>query len=207
MRDLFRVGGVLLLLGTLFLAGRSWSDTRPAAPQPRTRIAVVNLTQVIKSYKKTDVLNKEMKEAAKAHQEKDANINSETEKLTREAQDATTTAERREDIERRMKDLKRQSEDNKAEAQKVLGKKQEQQISTLYSDIHKVVEKYAQDHGLDMVLHYNDATIATEYWSGANIMRKIQNGALTPLYTAPGMDISKEIIAVLNEKMLREKQG
>jgi Skp family chaperone for outer membrane proteins len=196
--------GVLALgfaiVATHRLAAQNTTAPKPGttAPAPTTKVALLNLSYVIKNYKKTDIFTAEMKEAAKLYKDKDDGFNRQAEALAKENQDSKTTQERREKIDQQMKDLKRQSEDNKAEAQKVLGKKQEQQIFIIYSDIHRVVDKYAQAHGFDMVLHYNDATTSPEYWSAANIMRKIQAGTLIPMYYAPGLDISNNILTTLN---------
>src|SRR5262249_46507016 len=77
-------------------------------------------------------------------------------------------------------------------------------MQVLYGDVQAAARRYAQAHDLDLVLHYNDAVDARDYWSGANLARKMQAGALMPLYAAPGMDISKEVIAALNAD-LRKK--
>jgi hypothetical protein len=50
-----------------------------------------------------------------------------------------------------------------------------------------------------MVLSYNDATSSQEYWSPMNIMRKLQQGACTPLYFTRGMDISADVVNALNQ--------
>jgi hypothetical protein len=50
-----------------------------------------------------------------------------------------------------------------------------------------------------MVLSYNDATTSQEYWSPMNIMRKLQQGACTPLYFTRGMDISADVVTALNQ--------
>ena len=50
----------------------------------------------------------------------------------------------------------------------------------------------------ELVLHYNDALTNEDYWSPANIMRKMQAGACMPLYAMPGMDISGPIVQTLN---------
>jgi hypothetical protein len=97
-----------------------------------------------------------------------------------------------------MKDLQRHLEDNKNDAQKTLVKKQEEQLRILYMDVRNVVDRYAQAHGFDMVLHYNDAVEQQDYWSAQNIARKMQAGALVPMYFAAGLDISGNIIATLN---------
>ena len=60
--------------------------------------------------------------------------------------------------------------------------------------------EYARAHDYDLVLHYNDGFEEPQIWTSANVMRKMQAGATIPLYTAPGVDVSKELLALLEEK-------
>ncbi|HEY7428872.1 MAG TPA: hypothetical protein VH682_31870, partial [Gemmataceae bacterium] len=46
--------------------------------------------------------------------------------------------------------------------------------------------------------HYNDAVTPEDFMSPQNIARKLNTGALMPLYAAPGMDISQEVVNMLN---------
>jgi Skp family chaperone for outer membrane proteins len=204
MRDLLRVGAVLLLLVTVLLAGRSWSDTKAPAPRPRSRIAVLNIQYVIKNWKQFEIYNGEMKKALKPYQDKDASLKATAEKASQVAQDNTAAAEQREQAVRELKDLRRAVDENKAKAQKELGKLQEQQLKSIYQAVEEVTRRYARDHDLDLVLHYLDSTGA-ERSDPRNIARKMQTNALFPLYTAPGLDITKEILAALNDKARREK--
>jgi Skp family chaperone for outer membrane proteins len=213
MRELLRVGVVLLIVGTLFLAGRSWSwsgpaDTHPvAAPlaKPKSRVALINLTFVIKNYEKFKAFQEEMKAAVAPFQEKDKALKSEGEKLARKRQDEQD-AERREKIEEQLDKLKRAIEDNKKAATRTLTRKQEEQVKALFKDVQEAVARYARAHDIELVLHYNDAITPADLDSAQNITRKMQAGACMPLYTAPGIDVSKEILAALNDELRRRKE-
>jgi hypothetical protein len=53
-----------------------------------------------------------------------------------------------------------------------------------------------------VVLQYYDAdekTHAAEFWSPTNVARKLQASGCMPMYIAPGLDISEEIIEALNK--------
>jgi outer membrane protein len=205
MRDLLRVGGVVVLLGALILTGRSWSDTEKPAPKPKTRIGVVNLAFVVKNYEKFPLFQQEIQEAAKPFQEKDAKYKKEAEELTREAQDPQTTPARRAAIEKKLKTLQRKAEDNKSEAQQALARKQERQLKALYEDVEAATRRYATARGLELVLHYNDAITQADLKSPQNITGKMQQRGCMPLYSAPGIDISKEIVAALNKDLRRKE--
>src|SRR5262249_13828114 len=156
---------------------------------PTTKVALLNLTYVIKKYNKFTAFNEELKGAVKPFQDKDVQYKTEGEKLAKEANDPKTSSEKREQLEKRARELQRLIEDNKQEAQKTLGKKQEEQLRILYMDVRAVVERTAQAYGFDMVLHFNDAVTPDEYWSAPNIARKMQAGALMPMYYASSLDI------------------
>ncbi len=51
MNGLLRAGGIALILVVLVFAGRSWSEPKKP-PLPRTRVALINLSYVIKHYQK-----------------------------------------------------------------------------------------------------------------------------------------------------------
>jgi Skp family chaperone for outer membrane proteins len=193
---------MLALATAIYVSNRLWAQGPAGAQQqqqqPKSRIAILNLTYVVKHYKKFQTYQEELKKAVEPFQAKDASLKAEGEKLAKEGQTPTTAAARREQIEARLKQIQREIDDNKTDAQKKLAAQQESQLKTLYMDVRSVAEKYAQSHNYEMILHYNDAVTADDYWSGPNIARKMQAGALMPLYWANGIDISANIVQTLN---------
>jgi Skp family chaperone for outer membrane proteins len=204
MRKLLCIGGACLILGTVLLVGRSWSAAKPAPPRPQSRIALLNLTYVIKKYDKFLTFQADLKEAVLPFQTTDAKLKEELEELRKEGA-ATADAERLEEIEQKGKEIQRQIEDNKAKANKALSKKQEEQLRILYKDVCQQAEKVAVSRGFEMVLHYNDAITQQDYWSAQNVVRKMQAGALMPMYHVPEVDISKEVVNLLNETHRKRK--
>jgi len=172
------------------------TQARPAATT--TKIAVMNLTYVVNNYEKFKTYKDEIKAAAVPFQNTDTELRNKAEKLAKEGQAANTSNEKREEIERQLKDLQRQVEDNKTAAQKAIGKRQELQLYTLYLDVWNVASKVAAARGYDMILHFNDATDQKEFWSAANIARKMQAGALMPIYYNPALDVSNDVLQTLN---------
>jgi Skp family chaperone for outer membrane proteins len=197
----------VVALGVMIYVGRLWAQTRPAtgtgpapaaAPKARTRIALLNISHVVRNYNKYKTYQEELKRAVAPFTKQDADAKKEAEQLTKEAQSPVTKPERREAIEKRMRELQFQMQNLKEEFNKRVGKLQEKQLVTLFADVRTVAERYALGHNFDMVLQYNDAVESKEYWSGPNIVRKMQAGALMPLYYTGGMEISQEIINTLN---------
>jgi Skp family chaperone for outer membrane proteins len=198
-RTAFLIAGALAL-GVAIVAGTVYAQgTRPATtPAPTTKVAVLNITYVMKHYVKTKTYMEEFKKAIEPYEGKDKAWKAEGEKLAKDRLDPKTTDSQREGIEKRIKQLQRSIEDNKVEVQKVLMKKQEEQIKILYNDVRDVVHKFAQQHGYEMVLHYHEPLTTEEYNSSQNIFRKMNVGAMVPMYVANGLDISVHIVQTLN---------
>lgn len=194
------MAGVMALGMAIYASNKIWAQA-PAtggAATVKTRVGLLNLTYVIKNYNKFKNFQEELKKTMEPFQAKDTSLKAEGDKIAKDAQTPNTTAEKREQIERKLKDIQRAIEDNKVEAQKILVKKNEEQLKIVYMDVRSVVDRYAQAHGFEMVLHYNDAVTQDEYWSPQNILRKMQAGALMPMYIANGLDISANIVSTLN---------
>ncbi len=194
--------GVAALGCAIYASNKLWaqspSPTPSAAPQPKTKIGLVNLSRVVKEYNKFKTFQEELKNTVAPFQAKDTALKTEGDKLAKEAQNPQTPNARRDEINRKLKDIQRQLEDNKTEAEKIIVKKQEEQLVILYRDIRVVVDRYAAAHGFELIFHYNDATTPDEYWSPQNIARKMQAGALMPMHIANGLEISSNIISTLN---------
>jgi Skp family chaperone for outer membrane proteins len=193
----------VLALAAVVYAGRIWArPNAPAAPAASAatppRIALLNLSYVINNYEKIKTYRDEMKSAIEPFSKREATIKKTAEGLLKDAQAPTTPAARKEAIDKELKKLQRDMEDLKNEFNQMIGKKQEQQALIVYADVRNVAQRYAQSHGIDLVLHYNDATEEKEYWSPQNVVRKMQAGALMPLYYSSGMDISAEVLKLLN---------
>jgi Skp family chaperone for outer membrane proteins len=203
-KTLFVAGGILAL-GVLCYVGRLWAQQTPstgpsAQGAPRTRIALINLTYVVKYYDKYKVYQEEMKGAIQPFQARDKEYRRQAEELAKSVP-TPPPADKREEIEHKMKEFKRKIEDNDTEAKLAVSKKSDEQMKILYHDVVTAAQSYAVSRDFDLVLHYNDATTEEDFLSTQNIARKLQSGALMPLWAAQGMDISKEVVAMLNYKL------
>jgi len=211
IRAMLWMGGVVVILAALIGAGRLPADEEEnkSAP-PRTRIALLNLTYVIKNYDKYRDFQVEIKEIVEPFQRKDAHLRRQLEKLRAEAeklsadgsnsgQNADLLAEQRNALEIKAKQLQRQMEDNGLAIKMKLGKRSDEEMKILFRDVDEAVKRYAANHDLDLVLHYNDALTPNDYYSPRNIARKLNSTTLLPLTFAPAMNISKDISELLND--------
>jgi Skp family chaperone for outer membrane proteins len=173
--------------------------TAPAAPL-RTRIAVINLQQVIKQYRKWNDFEGSYKNLygqynAEFEKRKAAGIDFKNQ-LDKAADDAT-----RERIQQQIKDLERQVQDLGEAAKKQLGKMRDDQAQQIYQEVEQAVQAYARANDIEMVLHFNDAVAPAEYYHPLNVQRKLQTGACMPMYVAPGMNITDIVSRMLNDRL------
>lgn len=207
--------GGFVILGVLCYVGASSSQAQqqsnypqpaqnlpPATAAPRTRIALLNLTYVIKNYEKYKHFQEEIKSIIEPFQKRDTELRQAMENLRKEAGPGVSqTNPPPADLERRGKDIQRQMEDNQAEAKVRLGQRSDEAMKIFFLDVYDAATRYATSHDFELVLHYNDAIDRKDFLSAPNIARKLQTGALMPLICVDSLDISKDIVNMLNYNM------
>jgi Skp family chaperone for outer membrane proteins len=201
-------GAVALSLG-VYLASRLWAqepappDKPPAAKAPaQTRVAFVNLVQVIKKYHKYKTFEDEQKALAKPYEELNTKLKGELKELQKVVDNPTSTAQQKEEAEQQITENKRLTEDNVRRFKKVMGKRGDEGLVQLYKEVDAAVKRYAVAQGFDVVLQFNEPATEAEKYSPMNIQRKLQGSASTgcciPVYIAPGLDITASVIARIN---------
>jgi Skp family chaperone for outer membrane proteins len=203
--------GCFLALGVLFVVSQSWGQNQPQSSPPpaaaatpaKTRIAILNLTYVVKKYQKYTRFQEEIKGIIEPLQKKDAELRQALENLRKKDEELARQPQspEREAIARQAKDIQRQLEDNSAEAKLKLGKRSDDEMKILFMDINEAAQRYAATHDIEMVLQYNDAVTEQDFFSPQNIARKMQSSALVPMYWLPSMDISMDVVNTLNYNM------
>jgi len=197
--------GGFLVLGALCYVGQLSGQTQApsSAPQAaatqsapaRTRIALLNLTYVIKNYEKYKHFQDEIKGIVEPFQTKDKNLRLQLEELHKKVE---ANPSLREELERQAKDIQRKLEDNNMEAKIQLGKRSDDEMKILFMDVYEAAQRYAASHDFELVLHYNDAVTKEDFFGARNIARKLNTGALMPMYWSPSMDISQAVADMLN---------
>jgi Skp family chaperone for outer membrane proteins len=193
--------GLMCYVGQLAGQNNQPTTQQPAAQAPaRTRIALLNLTYVLKNYVKYQRFQEEVKAVIDPFQNKDKELRGRLETLRKQADESAKSnpSTPNTELERQAKDIQRQLEDNSTEAKLQLGKRTENEMKILYGDVYEAAQRYATSHDFDLVLQYNDATTPEDFMSAQNIARKLQTGALMPLYWPRSIDISQEVTNALN---------
>jgi Skp family chaperone for outer membrane proteins len=193
------------VVGLAVLVGSQLRAQQGAAPQqpPRTRVAVLNLSSVIKNYTKYQAFEKEWQTAyqgfEKQYEGKRALLASNQNQLAA-AKDDTQRGQ----IEAQVRNLQREMQDMSEEAKKALGKKRDDQAVIIYREIEEAVKVFARANDLELVMHYNDTSSAQDMYNPVNVQRKLSTGACMPVYFNPQMDITNSVITMLNEYYKRQ---
>lgn len=210
MRAVLGVGSVVVAVAAVVGASRLWAEDKGKKPAPRTRIGLVNLTYVINNYDKYKEFKIEVQKFVEPYQKRDAELRSQLEELRKQATKPSlvpTAGEDREEktkaeaLEEKAKKIEREIEDNSTKVKLKMGKKSDDAMKLIYMDIYSVTQNYARENDLDLVLHYNDAITKEDFFSAQNIARKLNTGGLMPLYSKWDMDISRDLVVLLNQKM------
>ncbi len=211
MKKAVLAAGIFLALGVLWyvapLSGQTPNNQQPVASASAstsgTRMAILNLTYVIKNYVKYQHFQEEMKGIVEPFQKKHEALQQKLEDLRKQAAALPPKGQpgQGEELEKQARDIQRQMEDNKTEIQLKLGKRNDEEMKIIYLDVYQAVTGYATSHRYDLVMHYNDAITKEDFLSAQNIARKLNTGALMPLIAAPNLDISKDIVDLLNGGM------
>jgi Skp family chaperone for outer membrane proteins len=205
MRTVAIVAGVVTLGLALYAGSRLAAQQTgyPAGAEqsaaPTMKMRMVNLQYVIKNYKRTEVLRTEHTELFKQYDAQIKQIKDTIEQRTKQMQDPQY-ADKRDAFEKEIKRLNREMADKTEEARAALDKKQGDLIVLVYKEVDDAVRTYARQANIELVLHYNDAVLESDKNSAANIARKMSAGACMPMYMLPTLDISQEVVNVLNAK-------
>jgi Skp family chaperone for outer membrane proteins len=203
------VGLGLLAVGVY--VGSQLRAQAPATTAPRplqTRIGLINMVQVLKNYKKFQNFEQKMRDQTAAAENTLKPFKDDLIKLQAEMNDPKTTTQRKEEIQnlasRRSADAKLKQE----EIQRDLVKANGEYVKQVYKEVEEVVNGYARANNLELVLYYNDAITADDYYNPETIKRKLMTpAALIPMVVAPGMDISDQIVTTLNAKFASAPAG
>jgi Skp family chaperone for outer membrane proteins len=166
-----------------------------------TRVAVVNVGLVFSKYEKAKFYKTELETTLKPYKEKGEKIAGEMKKYGDPLKNGLITDPKMKDqYTQYLLKLKRDMEDLDAEARKLIGKKQEDQIVTLFKEVTGAIQAFAQSNGYHLILGYGQQ-IEGDMYSFANINRMMQGmdlGGTTPLFLVGGMDISQPVVDMLN---------
>jgi Skp family chaperone for outer membrane proteins len=210
MRAVLWIGSVVAALAAVVGASRLWAGSMEKTPALRTRIGLVNLTYVVYHYDKYNRFKGEMMKIIQPYQQREEELRSKLEELRKnvESPSLLQTAGKdrkekteKEKLETKVKEIQQEIEENKETMKKKVCKRSDAEMKVIYKDLMEATQSYATTNDLDLVLHYNDAITQEDLLSAQNIARKLNTGGLIPLYSKEEMDISQDLVTLLNQKM------
>jgi len=210
MRVVLWMSSVILASAAAIGASRLWAEDKAKKPAPRTRIGLINLTYVIKNYDKFKQYEIEMKKLIEPFTQRHNELQSKLDELRKQATNPSlvpTSGEngrektKDEEVEEKARKIQRDIEDNKAKIKLKMSKRSDDEMKVIYKDVMEATQCYATKYDLDLVLHYNDAITHEDLLSAQNVARKLNTGALMPLYSKEELDISMDIVTLLNQRM------
>lgn len=202
-KKLFSMVLVAMVLGGLVAIASQTAaqapNNQPAAASPPTgKVAILNLSYVVKNYNKYLDFSTKMKKDVEQFEVQAKGKKAAYDAIVKDASDPKN-APQREKYEKDLKAVQREHEDITAAMKQYVSQKSDEQMVVLYREIQETAVRYANARGYEMVLHFNDAPANTpDYYSPSNIARKMQAGALMPMYVNPALDISPLVVQTLN---------
>jgi Skp family chaperone for outer membrane proteins len=177
-------------------SGKLFTGTTP-------RVGVVNIWTVVKNYKRTEVLRAELQGIVKKYDDELAATKKALE--GRKAQLASDDLVKLDEpakkaIEKEIRRLQSILTERGEEMREELIKRESEQAVGVFHDIEDTIRLVAVSKGMELVSVYGDTPDLKDRNLPANLARKINSSASIPLYTAPGVDLTEEVVKCLNEK-------
>jgi Skp family chaperone for outer membrane proteins len=197
---------ILAVFGAATYFGKRVDAQQPGVPgvpgvaaQQPTRIGLVNMVAVLKSYRKFTTVETELKRLQSAWEEKLKPMQAKLVNMQNDLRNPNTPAAQREQIERDGKKMALEFQSLEEDAKKDLAKHTGDAYVQIYREVEDAVKRFAASNGYALVLFYNDAITPEDQYHPANIQRKLlQPAAIMPMVVSPGMDITTSIAAQLN---------
>jgi Skp family chaperone for outer membrane proteins len=209
IRKVKRTVSILVAVATLgvviYVGSHVWAQQttapRPAPAAPlQTRVALVNLGQVIKNYQKFKMYQDQMKTEIEPFQKELEQKKALVAQKQAQAGKPETTQAQREQLQKEIKAIEFEMQNKADDANSSFSKKRVDQLVTIYRDVQDAVAAYARSYAIELVLQYTDGVDAEKY-APANLQQKLGNQACMPIYNDPRMDITPAVITMLNQHM------
>src|SRR5262245_2560415 len=164
--------------------------------KPTLRIGVVNITRVIKDFKKANTWGDRILNQAKKYE---TELKAEQEALAgREAKLATLQEPQKEAEVKALRAAKMVLQDKDSEYQKDIRKKRDEMAVEINCDIAYIIDNIARQKGLEMVLTCPDVADPKEVHSLSDAMRRMTAPAVWVAWKHPGLEITKDVVDYLN---------
>ena len=200
-RTLILLAGLATLVTGVYFGRQVFGQGggQPVTAPLQSKIALVNLGQVIKNYDKFKNYQAQLKtELGPIQGELDKRKGDIVAKET-EMNKPETAQQRRDQLQREIKATQREMQDKIDDMNTRTSKQNVAMMQMVYKDVQDAVAAYARAYAIELVLQYTDAVDPAEKTSPRLLEQKLANNACYPLYMDPRMDISNYVTQMLNE--------
>ncbi len=188
MKKLSTLAGLAAVAFIFCSAANAQQGGQPGQPQqqyqppptPRTKIAILNLQHVVKSYDKWRAFEEQYKQRYKGFDAEFERIKKEGLGLKEQLAKLSPDSQEALNIKERLKQLDRQVQDLGDKAKGELLKLQDSMSIQIYAEVELAVGAYAKANELDLVMQYNDGVNPNDKTNPANIQRKMQTAPACP---------------------------
>lgn len=204
-------GFAVLAAGAYFSSYLFAQGTPAAAPaQPGTKVAVVNIGHVFNKYLRAIDFKTQLERSFEPFKTKAKKLTDEMKQWEDEARKPGADPKLIENRQELIKRNKRELEDLSGDMQKMLGKKQEDNLVTLWKEVNLGISKVSEAYGFQIVFGYGDPLDKALMDLFPNINRKMQamdGGAAVPLYVHGSVDLSHAVTETLNGWVTQQQKG
>lgn len=187
--------GVVALVG--WNAGAESAASAVALAEPTT-VAVVNVEQALNQLDELKDLNKKLEERVKGRQQDLDNLKNQLEDLQAQLdQLPTNDQEKRRTLRAQIYELRETAAARASVYQSLINIEKGEIIRPLYTKFTAAVEEISQKQGYDLVL-FDDTAIEIPQDTDVNVNRAIQQKRI--IYAADNLDITNEVILLMNQK-------
>jgi Skp family chaperone for outer membrane proteins len=191
------LAGATYLTSQMFAQGPGGAGPAPAA----CKVGLINMASVLKGYNKFSVYNNEIEKIRVEYEKKDGELKKTQVAWQKYYVESTDTA-KKEEAEKNLAQLLAAIDVNKKEYGIVRAKKSDEQMVQMWREVESAIQKFAAPNGFHLVMHYSEPLTDADKYSPQNIQRKLvgpgSSGGVCPVYFASSMDISPDIVNMLN---------
>jgi Skp family chaperone for outer membrane proteins len=201
-RSIVILSGLATLAGTIFLTSQMFAQGPGGAAGAPAKIGLINMAAVLKGYNKFSIYNNEIEKIRVEYEKKDIDLKKNAKLWQDYNADPKRTQAERDQGEKNLTQLGRAIDDNKKDYGVVRAKKSDEQMVQMWKEVEAAIKQFAPSNGYQLVMHYSEPLTDTDKYSAQNIQRKLvgpgSSGGVCPVYFAPQMDISLDIVNTLN---------
>jgi Skp family chaperone for outer membrane proteins len=201
---------LVLLITAIGVSSASAQGKPQPVPAGTTRVAVVNMGYVFGKYQKALMVKKDLEETIEPFKKKAKDLIEQMNAWQTESKKSEIDAGEKGQLDTKILKSKHQLEELQDQVSKVIKKRQEDNLVTLWKEVQDGVKTYAIQQEIDLIIGFGDPMEKEVLDQFPNVNRKMQamdGGSALPLFVRPGVDISEAVVELLNRRYRQMSRG